>query len=129
MASIVGGPSGASVPGHARTGLERGRILATIWIPGQTHSTLRAARTGKVSGYTRCRPARPGPQTISRNRREVSKLSHNRVDATVPRSAVASIGTGRATLLLVATIMFALVGCSESTGPPTTTMATATATT
>ena len=34
MASIVGGPSGASVPGHARTGLERGRILATIWIPG-----------------------------------------------------------------------------------------------
>src|ERR1700730_11427910 len=34
MASIVGGPSGASVPGHARTGLECGRILATIWIPG-----------------------------------------------------------------------------------------------
>jgi len=32
MASIVGGPSGASVPGHARTGLERGRILATMWI-------------------------------------------------------------------------------------------------
>jgi hypothetical protein len=22
------------VPGHARTGLERGRILATVWIPG-----------------------------------------------------------------------------------------------
>src|SRR6201992_3788592 len=130
MASIVGGPSGASVPGHAQTGLERGRILATIWIPGQTHSTLRAARTGKVSGYTRCRPARPGPQTISRSRREVSTLSHNRVDTTVLRSAVASIGTiRRATLLLVATIMFALVGCSESTRPPTTTMATATATT
>ena len=33
MASIVGGPSGALVPGHARTGLECGRILATIWIP------------------------------------------------------------------------------------------------
>src|SRR6202008_2616074 len=59
--------------------------------------------------YTRCRPARPGPQTISRNRREVSTLSHNRVDATVLRSAVASIGTiRRATLLLVVTIMFAL---------------------
>jgi len=29
---LWGGPSGASVPGHARTGLERGRILATIWI-------------------------------------------------------------------------------------------------
>src|SRR6201987_4706877 len=130
MASIVGGPSGASVPGHAQTGLERGRILATIWIPGQTHSTLRAARTGKVSGYTRCRPARPGAQTISRNRREVNTLSHNRVDATVLRSAVASIGTiRRATLLLVVTIMFALVGCSESTRPSTTTMATATATT
>src|SRR6201999_2105976 len=85
---------------------------------------------GKVSGYTRCRPARPGPQTISRNRREVSTLSHNRVDATVLRSAVASIGTiRRATLLLVVTIMFALVGCSESTRPSTTTMATATATT
>ena len=43
-----GGPSGASVPGHARTGLERGRILATICIPGgQTHSTLRATRVGK----------------------------------------------------------------------------------
>src|ERR1700755_1626298 len=130
MASIVGGPSGASVPGHAQTGLERGRILATIWIPGQTHSTLRAARTGKVSGYTRCRPARPGPQTISRSRREVSTLSHNRVDATVLRSAVASIGTiRRATLLLVATIMFALVGCSVPTRPSTTTMATPTATT
>src|SRR5258708_7648508 len=34
MASIVGGPSGALVPGHARTGLECGRILATFWIPG-----------------------------------------------------------------------------------------------
>ena len=57
-------------------------------------------------------------------------MSHNRVDATVLRSAVASIGTiRRATLLLVATIMFALVGCSESTRPSTTTMATATATT
>jgi len=57
-------------------------------------------------------------------------LSHNRVDATVLRSAVASIGTiRRATLLLVVTIMFALVGCSESTRPSTTTMATATATT
>jgi hypothetical protein len=30
---LWGGPSGASVPGHARTGLECGRILATIWIP------------------------------------------------------------------------------------------------
>ena len=57
-------------------------------------------------------------------------MSHNRVDATVLRSAVASIGTiRRATLLLVVTIMFALVGCSESTRPSTTTMATATATT
>jgi soluble lytic murein transglycosylase-like protein len=57
-------------------------------------------------------------------------LSHNRVDATVLRSAVASIGTiHRATLLLVVTTMFALVGCSESTRPSTITMATATATT
>ena len=47
-ASIVGGPRGASVPGHARTGLERGRILATIWIPGG--KPIEAAR-GKVSGY------------------------------------------------------------------------------
>ena len=57
-------------------------------------------------------------------------MSHNRVDATVLRSAVASIGTiHRATLLLVVTTMFALVGCSESTRPSTITMATATATT
>ena len=45
MASIVGGPSGASVPGHARTGLERGRILATIWIPGANpFNVVRGAR-------------------------------------------------------------------------------------
>jgi Transglycosylase SLT domain len=57
-------------------------------------------------------------------------LSHNHVDATVLRSAVASIRTIRcATPLLVVTIMFALVGCSESTRPSTTTTATATATT
>src|SRR6476646_2203537 len=35
MASIVGGPSGALVPGHARDGLESGRILATTWTRGQ----------------------------------------------------------------------------------------------
>jgi hypothetical protein len=62
MASIVGGPSGASVPGHARTGLKRGRILATIWIPGQTHSTLCAARAGKVSAF---RAPRLGRQNSS----------------------------------------------------------------
>jgi hypothetical protein len=45
MASIVGGPSGASVPGHPRTDLERGRILATIWIPGANPlNVLRGAR-------------------------------------------------------------------------------------
>jgi hypothetical protein len=45
MASIVGGPSGASVPGHARTGLKRGRILATIWIPGANpFNVVRGAR-------------------------------------------------------------------------------------
>jgi hypothetical protein len=70
------------------------------------------------------------PQTISRNRREVNTLSHNRVDATVLRSAVASIRTiRRATPLLVVTIMLALVGCSESTRPSSRTTATATATT
>jgi transglycosylase-like protein with SLT domain len=79
---------------------------------------------------TRCRPTRPGLQTISRIRREVNTLSHNHVDATVRRSAVASIRTIRcATPLLVVTIMFAPVGCSESTRPSTTTTATATATT
>src|SRR3954454_5454608 len=40
MASIVGRPSGASAPGHARTSLEWARTLATIWTPGQTHPTL-----------------------------------------------------------------------------------------
>ena len=70
------------------------------------------------------------PQTISRNRREVNTLSHNRVDATVLRSAVASVRTiRRVTPLLVVTILFALVGCSESTRPSTTPTATATATT
>src|SRR5258705_8807549 len=45
MASIVGGPSGASVPGHARTGLERGRIWAAIWIPGANPvNVVRGAR-------------------------------------------------------------------------------------
>src|SRR6478672_7760323 len=79
---------------------------------------------------TRCRPTRFVPQTISRNRREVNTLSHNRVDATVLRSAVASIHTiRRVTPLLVVTILFALVGCSESTRPSTTPTATATATT
>jgi hypothetical protein len=79
---------------------------------------------------TRCRPTRPGSQRISRKHREVNTLSHNRLDATVLRSAVASIRTiWRATPLLVVTIMLALVGCSESTKPSTTTTATATATT
>src|SRR6476619_6322101 len=79
---------------------------------------------------TRCRPTRFVPQTISRNRREVNTLSHNRVDATVLRSAVASVRTiRRVTPLLVVTILFALVGCSESTRPSTTPTATATATT
>ena len=60
----------------------------------------------------------------------MNTLSHNRLDATVLRSAVASIRTiWRATPLLVVTIMLALVGCSESTKPSTTTTATATATT
>src|SRR6476659_4521593 len=79
---------------------------------------------------TRCRPTRVVPQTISRHRREVNTLSHNRVDATVLRSAVASVRTiRRVTPLLVVTILFALVGCSESTRPSTTPTATATATT
>ena len=57
-------------------------------------------------------------------------MSHNRVDATVLRSAVASIRTiRRVTPVLVVTILFALVGCSESTRPSTTPTATATATT
>ena len=52
MASIVGGPSGAPVPGHARTGLERGRILAPILIPGANpFNVLRGVR-GIVSGGT-----------------------------------------------------------------------------
>jgi hypothetical protein len=60
----------------------------------------------------------------------VNTLSHDRVDATVLRSAVASFRTIRcAAPLLVVTIMFALVGYSESTGPSSTTTATATATT
>ena len=79
---------------------------------------------------TRCRPTRPGSQTISRTRREVNTLSHNRLDATMLRSAVASIRTiRRATPLLVVTIMLALVGCSDSNRPSTTTTATAPATT
>ena len=60
----------------------------------------------------------------------MNTLSHNRVDATVLRSAVASIrAIRRATPLLVVTIMLALVGCSESNRPSTTSTATATATT
>ena len=56
-------------------------------------------------------------------------MSHNRVDATVLRSPVASIRTiRRATPLIVLTILFALVGCSESSRPSTTPTATATAT-
>jgi len=48
MASIVGGPSGASVLGHERTGLKRGRILATIWIPGaKPFNVVRGARGEK----------------------------------------------------------------------------------
>jgi hypothetical protein len=51
----------------------------------------------------------------------VDTLSHNRLDATVLRSAVASIRKiRRATPLLVVTIMLALVGCSESNSPSTT---------
>ena len=79
---------------------------------------------------TSCPKTRFVPQAISRNRREVNTLSYNRVDATVLRSAVASIRTiRRATALLVVTILFALLGCSESTRPSTTPTATATATT
>ena len=79
---------------------------------------------------TSCPKARFVPQAISRNRREVNTLSYNRVDAAVLRSAVASIRTiRRVTPLLVVTILFALVGCSESTRPSTTPTATATATT
>jgi hypothetical protein len=61
----------------------------------------------------------------------VNILSHDRVDATVLRSAVASIRTvRRVTPLVVVTMpLFALVGCSESTRPSTTPTATATATT
>jgi hypothetical protein len=72
---------------------------------------------------------RPGPQTISPNRQEMTTSSHNCVDATVLRSAVASIRTiRRATPLLVVMIMFVLVGCSESAKLSTTTPATAAAT-
>ena len=50
MASIVGRPSGASVPGHARTGLERGLIFAAIWIPGANpFNVLRGARVNAVA--------------------------------------------------------------------------------
>ncbi len=58
-------------------------------------------------------------------------MSRNRVDATVLRSAVASIRTIRRVtpLLIVTMILFALVGCSESTRPSTTPTATATTTT
>src|ERR1700752_240692 len=49
MASIVGGPSGALVPGHARTGLERGRTLATVWIPGANPLNVLRGRRGIVS--------------------------------------------------------------------------------
>src|ERR1700739_2265998 len=45
MASIVGKLSGAWVPGHAQTGFEHGRILATIWIPGANpFNVVRGAR-------------------------------------------------------------------------------------
>jgi hypothetical protein len=57
----------------------------------------------------------------------VNTLSHHRVDATVLRSAVASIRTiRRATPLLVVMIMFVLVGCSVTARPSTTTPAAAT---
>src|SRR6478735_830967 len=46
MASIVGGPSGALVPGHARNGLESGRILATTWTRGK------AALLGQLPGHS-----------------------------------------------------------------------------
>jgi hypothetical protein len=59
----------------------------------------------------------------------VNSFSHNRVDATVLRSAVASIRTiRRATPLLVVTVMLAVVGCSESNRPSTTPTANAAAT-
>jgi hypothetical protein len=63
--------------------------------------------------------------------REVNTLSHNCVDATVLRSAVASGRTIRCVtpLLVVTIILFALVGCSDSTRPSTPPTATATATT
>jgi hypothetical protein len=61
----------------------------------------------------------------------VNTLSRNRVEATVLRSAVASIRTIRRVtpLLVVTMILFALVGGSESTRPSTTPTATATTTT
>jgi hypothetical protein len=60
----------------------------------------------------------------------VNTLSHDRADAAVLRSAVASIRTiWRATPLVVVTIMFALVGCSESPRPSSRTTATPTITT
>ena len=58
----------------------------------------------------------------------MNTLSHNHVDATVLWSAVASIRTIRRATLLVVMTMLALVGCSESPRPSTTTIATATAT-
>jgi len=72
----------------------------------------------------------PQPQEF-RQSTEVDTVSRNRVVAAPLRSAVARVRTiRRGALLVLATIMFALVGCSESTAPPTTTMvAASTATT
>src|SRR6202040_1449712 len=64
MPSIVWGPSGASVPGHARTGLKRGRILATIWIPGANpFNVVRGARGKSLWLWsTASRAISPGPR-------------------------------------------------------------------
>src|SRR3954468_5573643 len=51
MASIVGRPSGASAPGHARTGHEWGRTLATIWPPGPNPSNVGRGARGIISGH------------------------------------------------------------------------------
>jgi hypothetical protein len=72
---VVGGPSGASVPGHARTGLQRGRILATIWIPRgrPIHRYARRARDSRwlPSLASRARGVGPGDAMTAVGRRTI----------------------------------------------------------
>ena len=118
--------AGGTAPTRGQTSL----LKTQSWARAEHQHISPALMSHDPIRDTRCRPTRPGSQTISRTRSEVNTLNHSRLDATVLRWAAASIRTiRRATPLLVVTIMLALVGCSESNRPSTTTTATATVTT